>query len=287
MRITNPPKKKKHKGIAIAAVILLLTAGVFLDSRFRIVDTDYSLYYGNLPQSFDGYRVVQLSDLHMAEFGEDNEKLIGNVTEQKPDIIVITGDLLLRYAEKTNGEQTEAIKPFLEELSKIAPCYFVSGNHEWACGEISQLTALLAESDIVYLNNELVLLEKGGESIVLAGVEDPNGPADMMKPDELAEIISQNYPDKYTLLLAHRNSWLTKYPDLSVDTILCGHAHGGIARLPLVGGVLGTEMDFFPKYDAGIFNEGSYDMVVSRGLGGQIPRFLNNPEVVTVVLKKS
>jgi len=286
VKITNAPKKPKHKGIAVAAVILLLTAAVFIDSRVRIVDTEYTLYYKNLPQSFDGYRVVQLSDLHMAQFGKENENLLENVTEQRPDIIVITGDLLVRHMTKTSGEQTETIRPFLERLSEIAPCYFVSGNHEWASGEISELTALLAELNIIYLNNEFVLLEKGGESIVLAGVEDPNGPADMMKPDELAKIISKNYPDKYTLLLTHRNNWLTKYPDLPVDTILCGHAHGGIVRLPFAGGVLGTERDIFPKYDAGVFNEGNYDMVVSRGLGGQIPRFLNNPEVVTVVLKK-
>ena len=287
MRITNPPKKKKHKGLAVTGAILLLTAAVFLDSRFRIVNTEYSLNYNNLPESFDGYRVVQLSDLHTAQFGKDNERLINNVTEQKPDIIVITGDLLIRHMGITNGEQTQAITPFLEELVKIAPCYFVSGNHEWASGEIGELAALLEKLNIIYLNNEFVLLEKGGDSIVLAGVEDPNGPADMMKPDEFAEIISRNYPDKYTLLLSHRNNWLTKYPDLPVDTVLCGHAHGGIVRLPLVGGLLGTEMDFLPKYDAGVFNEGNYDMVVSRGLGGQIPRFLNNPELVTVVLKKS
>ncbi|MBP8641109.1 MAG: metallophosphoesterase [Oscillospiraceae bacterium] len=287
MKINNPPKKKKHKGLAVTGAILLLTAAVFLDSRFRIVDTEYSLYYENLPQSFDGYRVVQLSDLHTAQFGEDNDKLINDVTEQNPDIIVITGDLLVRHMEKTNGEQTQAMKPLLEELTEIAPCYFVSGNHEWASGEISELTALLEQLNIIYLKNEFVIIEKGGESIVLAGVEDPNGPADMMKPDELAGIISRNYPDKYIMLLAHRNNWLEKYPDLPVDTILCGHAHGGIVRLPLVGGILGTEMDFLPKYDAGVFNEGNYDLVVSRGLGGQIPRFLNNPELVTVVLKKS
>ena len=286
MRITNPPKKKKHKGLAVTGAILLLTAAVFLDSRFRIVNTEYSLNYNNLPESFDGYRVVQLSDLHTAQFGKDNERLIDSVTEQKPDIIVITGDLLVRHMGRTDGEQTKAITPFLEKLVKIAPCYFVSGNHEWASGEIGELAALLENLNIIYLNNEFVLLEKGGESIVLAGVEDPNWPADMMKPDELAGIISRNYPDKYTLLLSHRNNWLTKYPDLPVDTVLCGHAHGGIVRLPLVGGLLGTEMDFLPKYDAGVFNEGNYDMVVSRGLGGQIPRFLNNPELVTVVLKK-
>lgn len=289
MKTTNAPKKKKHKGLVVLSAVLLLTTVALLDSRFRIVDTDYELSYNNLPKSFDGYRVVQISDLHMEQFGEDNENLINMVTEQNPDIIVLTGDILKRHLANTPLNQVETIRPFLEKLSKIAPCYFVSGNHEWASGEINKLTKLLEELNIVYLHNEFVLLEKAGESFVLAGVEDPNGPADMMKPDELADSIAQSYPDKYTLLLAHRNDWMTKYPDLKVDTILCGHAHGGIVRLPFVGGVLGTDMDLFPKYDAGVFNEGNYDMVISRGLGGYlaIPRFLNNPEVVTVVLKKS
>lgn len=289
MKITNAPKKKKPKGLIVISAVLLLATVALLDSRFRIVDTEYELSYANLPKSFDGYRVVQISDLHMAQFGENNEKLLDMVTEQTPDIIVLTGDIIKRHLADADMNQVETIKPFLEKLSKIAPCYFVSGNHEWASGEISKLTQLLEEINIVYLHNEFVLLEKDGESIVLAGVEDPNGPADMMKPDELVDSIAQSYPDKYTLLLAHRNDWMIKYPDLKVDTILCGHAHGGIVRLPFVGGVLGTDMDFFPKYDAGVFNEGNYDMLISRGLGGYmaLPRFLNNPEVVTVVLKNS
>ena len=286
MIINNPPKRKKRKGLVVISAVLLLTTVAALDIRLRIVDTEYELRYDNLSENFDDYRIVQLSDLHMAEFGDGNENLLEKVSKQKPDIIVLTGDILVRHMVKTNGEQTSIIRPFLEDLSQIAPCYFVSGNHEWACGEIQQFKELLEETNITYLHNEYVLLKKGGDSIVLAGVEDSNGPADMMKPYELAEIISQSYPDKYTLLLAHRNDWLSKYPNLKVNTILCGHAHGGIVRLPLVGGVFGTKMDLFPKYDAGLFNEGNYDMVVSRGLGGQIPRLLNNPEVVTVVLKK-
>jgi len=283
--ITNPPKKKKHKGIIVLTFFLAIIAALILDSRLRVVSTEYELSYDNLPQSFDGYRIVQLSDLHMAEYGE---KLTDIVMEQNPDIIVLTGDFLNMGTSETEGTQTQKLRPILESLTGIAPCYFVSGNHEWASREMSALTDLFSELNVRYLRNEFVLLEKGGEDIVLAGVEDPNGPADMMKPDELANNVSQNYPDKYTLLLAHRNDWLLKYPDLPVDTILCGHAHGGIVRLPFAGGVLGTDMDFFPKYDKGVFNEGKYDMVISGGVGGYMtmPRFLNNPEVVTVVLKK-
>lgn len=274
--------------LVFAALMLILTA-LLIDSRYRIVTNERVLYYSNLPQSFDGYRVVQLSDLHMTEFGRNDENLLEVVKKQKPDIIVMTGDFLNDHSEKTDGHQTETLAPFLEELSKIAPCYFVSGNHEWASGEIGKLTEKLAKTNIIYLHNEYVLLEKGGDSIVLAGVEDPNGPKDMLRPNALADKIAKKYPDKYVMLLGHRNDWLKKYPDLKVNTILCGHSHGGIVRLPFTGGVFGTERDFFPKYDAGVFNEGNYDMLVSRGLGGDafLPRFLNNPELVTVILKKS
>ncbi|MFB0920339.1 MAG: metallophosphoesterase [Oscillospiraceae bacterium] len=285
MKITNAPKKSRHHGLTALFVIIAILALLILDSRYRLVTTYYELGYSNLPESFDGYRVVQLSDLHMKDFGE---KLPELVAKQKPDIIVLTGDFLNMRTAETEGSQTEKLRPLLTDLVKIAPCYFVSGNHEWASGEMNKLTELLSELKIKYLRNEFVLLEKGDDSIILAGVEDPNGPADMIKPDKLAEIMDQNYPDKYKLLLAHRNDWMTKYPKLPVDTILCGHAHGGIIRIPFLGGVFGTQMDFFPKYDAGVYNEGNYDMVLSRGLGGYSipPRFLNNPEVVTVILKK-
>jgi len=289
VRITNPPKKKKHRGLIIFAAILLVMAALLVDSRYRIVCPEYELSYNNLPQSFNGYRVVQLSDLHMTDFGKNNENLLDEVKKQKPDIIVITGDMLNDHPAEANESQTEKISPYLEELAKISPCYFVSGNHEWASGEIAKLTELLTKLNIVYLHNDFVLLKKGGDSIVLVGVEDPNGPKDMVKPNALIDKISKKFPDKYVMLLAHRNDWLKKHPDLQVDTILCGHSHGGIVRLPFAGGVFGTEHDFFPKYDAGVFNEGKFDMLVSRGLGGDtvIPRFLNNPELVMVILKKS
>ena len=286
MKITNVPKKRSHKGLIILLVIVAVIAALLLDSRYRIVVTSYELSYDNLPESFDGYRVVQLSDLHMADYGE---KLIDKVRAQQPDIIVMTGDFMNMNSPETESGQAERLRPTLEALVAVAPCYFVSGNHEWASGEMTALSALLSELGIKYLKNEFVLLERGGESIVLAGVEDPNGPADMIRPNELAERIRTDYPDKYVLLLAHRNDLLVKYPNLVVNTVLCGHAHGGIVRLPFAGGVFGTDATLFPKYDAGIFNEGSYDMVLSRGLGGytRMPRFLNNPEVVTVILKKS
>ncbi|NCC67422.1 MAG: metallophosphoesterase [Clostridia bacterium] len=271
--------------IILLAVIVLLA--LFCDSRFRLVTTEYELFYDKLPQGFDGYRVVQVSDLHMRQYGENNEKLISAIIEQKPDIIVITGDLINRSSEGLENGQAEAVRPLLEAFVGIAPCYFVSGNHEWASGELGELKAALEQTGVTYLQNDYVMLESGEDTIVLAGVEDPNGPADMISPPELVDSIRADHPDSFVLLLGHRNYWLEKYPELDVNLILCGHAHGGIWRLPFTGGIIGTERDLFPDYTSGVYNEGGYDLVVSRGLGDyvKIPRLFNNPQLVTVILR--
>lgn len=280
-------RSKKYRWLSIVLVLALLLTALFLDSRYRLVTTRYELSFENLPESFDGYRIVMLADLHFAQYGKDNSRLLERIKREQPDIITLNGDFIEKRTKMEKGEQTAQLEPFLTELARIAPCYFVSGNHEWASGELKDFSALLEQLGIKYLHNEFVLIEEDGEHIVLAGVEDPNGPADMMLPDELVDIIEGNYPDSFSVLLGHRANWLEKYPELEVDIILCGHAHGGVVRLPFLGGVFGTEFDLFPKYDAGIYNEGNYYMVLSRGLGGSVPmpRFLNNPEVVSITLR--
>lgn len=283
------PKKKKHGGWLVLLILLAIVAAGILDSRYRIVTTQYELNYADLPQSFERYRIVQISDFHLTELGKNNEKLLTAVKKQQPDIIVLTGDFVNESKEKTNGAQTEKLRPFLEALLQIAPCYYVSGNNEWASTEMKVLPDMLAEIGVTYLRNESVLLSKGGERIVLAGVEDPNGPADMIKPDALCEKIGEKYPGIFKILLAHRNDWPVKYPDLPVNLIICGHAHGGVVRLPGLGGLFGPGRTLLPKYDAGLFHSGRYDMVISRGVGNGekiLPRFLNNSEVVTVILHK-
>lgn len=279
------PKNSKKKFLAAGAIVLAL-AGIIIDSRFRLTASEYILSFDRLPESFRGFRIVQLSDLHMMQFGEDNSRLLSLVSEQKPDIIVLTGDFINR--RRSTGTQTKILRPFLRNLSEIAPCFFVSGNHDWASGELPAFSELLDDCGIDYLRNGYILLEHDGDSIVLAGVEDPNGWADMPKPPKFIEKVRQENPDKFLILLGHRDYWLKKYPDLDVDLIICGHGHGGVVRLPIIGGLLGTDFKLFPKYDGGVFNEGNYDLVVSRGLGNSnpIPRFLNPPEVVTIILEK-
>lgn len=291
MKINNrAPKQSRHTGKKLLLILLVLIAAGILDSRWRIVTTQYDLHYADLPQGFEGYRIVQLSDFHLTKLGKNNERLLAAVEKQKPDLIVLTGDFINESKEKTNGAQSEKLRPFLEALLKIAPCYYVTGNNEWASTEMKFLPEMLAQIGVTYLKNQSVLLSRGGQQIVLAGVDDPNGPADMIKPDALCQKLSEEYPGMFKILLAHRNDWPVKYPDLPVDLIICGHAHGGVVRLPGIGGLFGPGRTLLPKYDAGLFHSGSYDMVISRGVGNgkkPVPRFLNNPEVVTIVLHQN
>ena len=277
------PKKLHSFRIALAVLLMLaaLFALLFADSANRLVTTDYTVTSARLSADFDGFRIVQLSDLHAAEFGKDNARLVRAVAAAQPDLIVLTGDFI--EAE----DQIPVTLALARQLVPLAPVYFVSGNHDWASHAISALFDGLADAGVTCLRNEFVTLQRGAGSIVLAGVDDPNGLADMLKPDEVAAAVQAEHPGAFTVLLGHRNYWVEESPTLPVDVILCGHAHGGIVRLPGVGGLIGTDRTLFPDYTAGMFASGQYQMIVSRGLGqiAQLPRLLNNPEIVCLTLR--
>lgn len=273
-------KLKTKSKLITAAAALLLAAFIVCDSKYSLQTTRYSLSSEKLPLQFDGFRIVHLSDLHGMEFGEDNERLIARVAEQKPDIIALTGDMAADVL------QMDAVESLLKGICSIAPVYYVSGNHEWAGGCAYEMEQLMAEYGVHCLKNSYELIEKGDGRIVIAGVDDPNGRADMIRPEALAEQLRNEYPEEYVIWLGHRNYWVERYPQLPVDLILSGHAHGGIVRLPFIGGLLSTKHSLGAEYETGLYYSGEYCMEVSRGLGNSIfiPRFLNRPELVTIIL---
>ena len=274
---------KKHRFPKALAALTALCGILVADSALRIVTTEYALSFPSLPAEFEGFRIVQLSDVHGAVFGQNNARLLSAVAALEPDLVAVTGDLADEDSRLSDAET------LLRGLTEIAPVYFVSGNHEWSAGLVQALRRLLAQCGVRWLHNEYLTLERSGARIVLAGVEDPYGPRDMLQPDALAQRLREEYPEDFTLLLAHRNDWPEKYPNLPVDLILCGHAHGGMIRLPFLGGLLGHGGKLFPPYTAGVFESGRYQMVVSRGVGRgmPLPRFLNNPEIVLVTLQRA
>lgn len=274
-------KKQKFRRVLLGAA--LVCAAICLDSRYRLETSVYELYSPRLPAGFDGFRIVQISDLHGMTFGRDNSRLLRAVAKAAPDLIALTGDFI------ESADDIAAFEALIEALGKLAPLYFISGNHDWSSGEIERLAEMLERQNVKYLRNEYEVLTAGGDSIVLCGVEDPNSRADGIRPDALIKKLRQEYPGEYTLLLGHRNYWKSRYPALDVDVILCGHAHGGVIRLPFVGGVMGTNFELFPEYTSGVYPGNRYDMVVSRGLGdtAPLPRFLNNPHLPVIILRRS
>ena len=246
-----------------------------------------------LPASFDGLRIVQLSDLHNREFGEDNARLYRAVEQAAPDLIFLTGDLVDEYAEAP----VPYARAVGEALSAIAPTYFVTGNHEWAHGNavVEEIKTALREAGVTVLSNQCVPLERNGETIFIAGVDDPNGYADQRSPADLAAEIYQNGADPFWLLLAHRNNLFNgRYCRLGADLTFSGHAHGGIWRLPFTDGLVDTNMHLLPSFTSGFYHctdedcEGA-EVFVSRGLGNSPKwafRLFNRPQVAVITLKK-
>lgn len=271
--------KKRIKALAIILLLCALGAGLVRDSAQNVQLTQYTVANAELPERFAGFKIVQLSDFHGAEFIDD---IVSAVKAEKPNIIALTGDFI------TDDGDLPAVRELAQRLTDICDVYFVSGNHDFASGKIDELGDILSTCGVKYLRNEYVTIKHGDERIVLAGVEDPNSWADLEPPDKLIGRLRAEYPDDYVVLLGHRNYWTELYPELPVQLILCGHAHGGIVRIPGVGGLLGTDRTLFPEYDAGRFESGSYTMIVSRGIGNSValPRLFNRPEIVSVILKK-
>lgn len=276
----------KKKTICILSGILLILIVWTAWGNAALELNTYTISSRGLPDAFDGYRIAQVSDLHNAEFGGGNQRLLDMLREAEPDMIAITGDLI--DSRKTNIAVALA---FAEEAVRIAPCYYVSGNHEARVPEYRELKAELEAAGVTVLDDARVEIEISGKSITIIGVNDPSFLADYLTSDaavmdrKLSELSSEDA--SFTILLSHRPELFDTYAAHDMDLVLTGHAHGGQFRLPLIGGLIAPNQGLFPKYDDGLYSEGNTNMIVSRGLGNSIIpfRFNNRPEVVMIELK--
>ena len=278
--------RKRKMLFCIAAILFAILSLWLAWGNTALVLNTYRITSGDLPKAFNGFRIAQVSDLHNAEMGKGNEKLMAMLKEAKPDIIVITGDMI----DSRNTKVSVALQ-FAEEAVKIAPCYYISGNHEARTQEYRVLKEGLRDRGVTVLEDAKAEIEVSGETITLVGVDDPSFQTDYLFGDDetvmrgkLKDLISE--ADGYTILLSHRPELFEIYAENKVELIFSGHAHGGQFRLPFVGGLAAPNQGFFPKYDGGIYTEGNTSMVVSRGVGNSIFPFRvnNRPEVVLVAL---
>ena len=281
--------KRKVKLIILLCIILIgLTLVIWtMWGNTALVVSEFSISSDRLPVPFSGFRIAQVSDLHNAEFGENNAKLLQLLCECQPDMIAITGDLI-----DANHTDIETALAFANEAVKIAPAYYVSGNHEARCSECDTLKTGLESAGVTVLEDEAVYLERDGETIALLGLADPDfsikgdlfGEVPAMESTKLNKLMEQE--NAYFVLLSHRPELFETYAACDVDLVLSGHAHGGQFRLPLVGGLIAPNQGLLPKYDAGLFTDGNTNMIVSRGIGNSIIpiRFNNRPEIVLIEL---
>lgn len=268
--------KKRRRPLLLLALAAAVAA---LYCNFSLDLEDWHVSSPLIPPAFEGLRITLLTDLHGAQFGTDSRRLLDAVAQSSPDLIAISGDLA---DEATN---LDILDPLLEGLAGIAPTYYVTGNHEWVRKDTEALLDRIAQCGVTVLRNDYEVLERDGQSIVLAGAEDPNGYRDMETPAHLVERIRANQgQDAYVVMLYHRNNSLDLWSELGTDLVLAGHGHGGVIRLPFVGGLLGVDRRLFPDDCEGLYTQGRTTLAVSRGLGGA--RLWNRPHLPTVVLTR-
>ena len=280
-------RKKRPLGRRILLFLLLaiFCAGFFYWSNHSLQVERFTYTSPRLPRGFDGCTIVELTDLHGAEFGENNSDLVSAVRDQSPDYIFLTGDLLDRFRETPHSYAADLGR----QLSAIAPTYFVTGNHEWALPDVPDLKDSLEAAGVTVLDNRFVTLDRGGDQILLAGVDDPNGYADQKTPEELAQEVRAAWGDGFWILLAHRNNrFLQQYSLLGADLVVSGHGHGGMIRLPFTDGLISVERTLFPSYTAGFYEENGSTVFVSRGLGnsGRSFRLFNRPQIAVLTLAR-
>lgn len=268
---------RKAVAVTAAAVAAVSTFGIWQNNDITV--SNYIYTTDKIGTGLDGYRIVQISDLHNKEFGKNQSRLLTTVERQKPDIIVVTGDLV-------DGFRTdiETALDFIEGAVKIAPVYYISGNHEalLSTDEASRLKDGIKRAGAVILSNRATFIQLGGDSFYLIGVNDGS------ETDGLKNVLyTLDMLGNMRILLAHEPQYMESYSENGIDLVFSGHAHGGQVRLPFVGGLVAPEQGLFPKYTAGEYVMGGTTMIVSRGLGNSIIplRVFNRPDVVVLELK--
>lgn len=290
---------KKRIVLLVAAFLAILL--LFLAFDCRLLIRRYSIEAEEISSPI---RAVLVTDLHSCKYGKNQSRLIRALTRQNPDMVLFSGDIFDDEIPDTNTEL------FLAGIAGKYPCYYVTGNHEYRAGKprYDKQMAILRKYGITILSNEAVTLDVNGETIRICGVNDPA--VYMVEQDvekdtkaflhareiseetflaALASVSREAEGDVYSILLSHRPEFYEAYRDCSFDLVLCGHAHGGQWRIPLLlNGVYAPNQGTFPKYAGGRFDAENMTMIVSRGLAREttwVPRIFNRPELVVIDIR--
>lgn len=291
-------------------IVVLLINGLI---NKGIYITNYNLDFERMPEELNGYKILQITDVHSIRNEKEKENYLKKIKDSNPNIIVITGDLIDASYYNAQNEMyiKEEIKmpdeltvEFCRELTKISKVYYVYGNHEMMLldnPEENVFKTKLEEDGVIILNNKVEYIDLGTSSYRLVGIQDPAtlykdkkyafiGESNKEKADSiLHDLFLEEAEDVFTVCLSHRPEYFEIYGKYDIDLVLTGHAHGGIVRIPFVGGLYAHPQGWFPKYSEGLHKDGDrLNMIIGRGIGNSTIdfRLLNPPELVLITLAK-
>lgn len=291
-----------------AGLLLLFFIWSFLEQKI-IVKTEYTIASKEQGIVSRDFTFIVLSDLHNTGFRNNNKSLLQKILEQKPDFVIIAGDLITKRKPCYPGNAYNLIK----ELSNHYPIYYAYGNHEQYFEDLEHNPELIKDSDKIHLelikswrifkkklidlgvhllDNRSIIIKYNDNILNITGLSIDmdyyrRGKSIKLEQKDIINKIGKRNKEGYQILIAHNPIYFKDYIRWGADLILSGHVHGGLVRLPYIGGIISPQVKFFPKYDAGLFAQWEQYMVVSRGLGSHsfMPRILNPPELVVINLK--
>lgn len=285
------------------AAALILGILIFLlenyRSNYKLSAARYTICSSKIPKDFHNKKFIFISDLHNNQLGKENENLLKLIETEKPDFILVGGDMLVSKRENC----TDQAILFMKKIAAKYPVYCGNGNHEerllWRAEECPDAGVIyrnyiqkIKEAGVIHLYNETTGITIGDSRICVSGLELEKKyyrkfKLEPMTAEDIAAKIGSVKEDGFHILLAHNPAYFDTYVDWGADLTLSGHVHGGIMRLPFLGGVIAPSYEIFPKYDAGLFQKEDKKMIVNVGLGSHSIkiRLFNPPKIDVITLQ--
>lgn len=271
-------------GILVAVVLFFVIVMIIDGNRFVV--REYTLKTDKISKE---YTFALLADLHNRTYGKNNKKLLGAIDAIRPDIVLTAGDMLTAKP----GKSFDAALSFMKQLASKYPVYYGIGNHEYRMNLYREDYGDAYERYIGALTDAGIRVLDNGSAIegefVITGLSIERKyykrfQKTVMEKEYLPSVIGEPNPDKYHILLAHNPEYFEEYVEWEPDLVVSGHVHGGIMRLPVLGGVISPKLVLFPKYDGGLFKKKDTTMIISRGLGMHtLPVRIFNPGELVVI----
>ncbi len=272
----------------ILAILLVLLRSCYEIHNFKVKE-----YVVRTKKVSDVINIVFISDLHNCRYGKKNIDIVNKIKSLNCDAVLIGGDLICGKKDLKNDKAEKYFSntvDFLRGISGYLPLFYTFGNHETRIKNRKEKNELyysyikeIENLDITYMNNCKFNIIKGNTKIDLYGIEIPEESyqKDLLE-SEILDLIEDG--NNFSILLAHNPNFFEEYSNKDIDLVLCGHNHGGVVRLPFIGGIMSRDFTLFPKYSYGEYEKNNTKMILTGGLGDHSIHFrlFNTPEIVKI-----